>query len=340
MTRLLLVILPTWVGDCIMATPALRALRRGLPGTRIAVLGRPRLLPLIDGLSSFDEAVPARIETVRGLFSTARMLARRRFDAALILRHSVRSALLAWLAGIPRRVGYRAQGRGALLTDPVRAPREGWRRRPEPMPVSYRRLVEAAGCAWQGDAYELAVPQACRDRAEERARALGIAPGEALIGLNPGASFGASKLWAPARFAEVAARLHARLGLRAIVFVAPGEEGIARAILEAARSPVIDTSAAPLDLALLKPFVSRCRLLVTTDTGTRHVGTAFGIPTVVVMGPTDPRYTAANLERTRVIRRDLPCGPCHEKVCPTDHRCMEEIGADEVAEAALELLDG
>jgi len=339
MSRTLLVILPNWVGDCVMATPALRALRRGLPGARIAILGKPRLLALLDGLTSFDETFPSAVDSARGLLGAARILARRRFDVAVILRHSMRSALLAWLAGIPRRVGYRAQGRGALLTDPVRAPRAEGRRIPEPMPVSYRRLVEVLGCAWRGDAYELAVPEAFRDLAEERARALGLAPGEMLIGLNPGASFGASKLWAPERFAAAADALHARLGLRSIVFVAPGEEGIARAILEAARSPVIDTSPEPLDLALLKPFVARCRILVTTDTGTRHVATAFGVPTVVVMGPTDPRYTAVNLERTVVIRRDVECGSCHRKVCPIDHRCMEWIQAEEVAEAALRLLN-
>jgi heptosyltransferase-2 len=207
------------------------------------------------------------------------------------------------------------------------------------MPHYWRRLLDAAAIPWQGDRPELAVDEALRDRAMAAARALGVGDGERLVGLSPGAAFGPSKLWVAERFSEVASRVHAATGLRAILFVAPGEEALGRRILAAARSPVISTVDAPLSLSLLTAFMDRCALLVTTDSGTRHVGVARGVPTVTVMGPTDPRYTAFCLENQAVISRgDVDCLGCHHKVCPIDHRCMAWITAEEVAERALGLL--
>jgi len=202
----------------------------------------------------------------------------------------------------------------------------------------YADLVRAAGIAAAGSRPELAVTAACEERYARRRGELGIAPGERLIGINPGASFGASKLWPAERFARAADILSERLGLRSILFVGPGEEGIAREIAGRMRSPPIDTSPAPCDLDILKPFVRDLALLVTTDTGTRHYAVAFRVPVVVVMGPTHPGFTAAHLEETEVVRRDVPCGPCHLKECPTDHRCMTLIPPEAVAGAAFALL--
>lgn len=104
------------------------------------------------------------------------------------------------------------------------------------------------------------------------------------------------------------------------------------------QADIIDTTPDRIDLALLKPMIKRCDALITNDTGPRHYAVAFDVPVVAIMGPTDPRYTAANLDKTAVIRQELECSPCHKKVCPTDHRCMKDITAEMVIEATQKLL--
>jgi heptosyltransferase-2 len=121
------------------------------------------------------------------------------------------------------------------------------------------------------------------------------------------------------------------------LFAGPGEEEIAKTIVGKSRANIIDTAPDNIDLAYLKPLIKRCDLLVTNDTGPRHYAVAFDIPTVVLMGPTNPLYTAANLDRTIVIREEMDCSPCHKKVCPTDHRCMKDITPEKVFDAIVKL---
>ncbi len=333
-----LVRMPNWLGDAVMATCVLRAVRAGISGARIAVAARPKFGELFAGLPSMDEFIPLGAESLAGSL-TLGWARRGAFDLALVLPNSLRSALMPFAAGARRRIGYRGQGRGILLTHRLAPPgAKGGRRTPEPMPRYWRRIVEAAGIPWQGDAPELRVTDAERERAAVKARAFGLGEDERVIGISPGAAFGPSKRWVTERFAEAAALLHRATGMRALVFLAPGEEALGEEIVRVARSPIISTAVEVLPLGLLKAFMTRCALLLSTDSGTRHIGVALGTPVVTVMGPTDPRYTAYCLERQRVIARKVPCGPCHLRECPTDHRCMTEIQADEVAAAGLELL--
>jgi heptosyltransferase-2 len=120
----------------------------------------------------------------------------------------------------------------------------------------------------------------------------------------------------------------------------PGEDTIAQAILSKTKIPLICPASDEVDLEMLKPIVKRCSLLITNDTGPRHYAAALDVPVVVIMGPTDPRYTAVNLEKTAVIRADVHCSPCHKKICPTDHCCMKQITPQMVFEAGRRLLEG
>ena len=336
-----LVHLPNPVGDAVMATSFLRSLKAGNPNDEIFVALRPKLKLILEGTPSVDEYI--LMPRGGSLTESLRLGIKWRgvFDRAFILPNSFRSVLFPWLAGARERIGYAGQGRTPLLTRAIAKPLDPARRRrlPEPMPHYWRRLLEATGAAWLGDRPELVVTEELEDRARRRARALGIEEDEKLVGLSPGASFGPSKVWPPERFAETAAILYRDLSLRAILFLAPGEEELGRRVLSAARSPVISTLEDPLPLDLLKAFVRRCRLLVTCDSGTRHFGVAFSVPTVTVMGPTDPRYTAYCLDTQEVvIRDDLDCIGCHLRRCPKDHACMNGIAAEEVAQRALKLL--
>jgi heptosyltransferase-2 len=175
-------------------------------------------------------------------------------------------------------------------------------------------------------------------RGESLIRKYGICEKDTVIGLNPGASFGSSKCWPAEHFAELAELFESQLDARIILFCGPGEENIAQAIIGRSRAKIIDTRQDRIDLELLKPLVQRCNLLITNDTGPRHYAVAFDVPVVVIIGPTDPRYTNSNLEHTIVLRKELLCSPCHKKVCPSRHECMTSILPGEVFAAAEKLL--
>jgi heptosyltransferase-2 len=322
-----------------MATASFADIRRTFPRARITILLRPGRERILDGSGDHDQVVLDRAgNSPWRLWRLSRELRAGRYDLAIIFPNSFRSALVCHLAGIPRRAGYRRNGRGLLLTDGVEYEREGRRRVPVPMPEFYGRLCDRVGVTRGDGRPRLRVSPECEEKAGDFRRALGVEEGESLVGINPGASYGSSKLWPPRHFARLADAITERYGLRTILLIAPGEEPIAREMLALMRTKPIYSPSRLLPLDVLKPVIRDLRLLVTTDTGPRHYAVAFDVPAVVVMGPTDPRYTAANLEKTEVIRHDVPCGPCHLKACPIDHRCMVQILPEEVL-ARIDELD-
>ena len=340
--RRIVVRLPNWLGDGVMAVPALRALRRRFPAAEIVLHGRGAFEPLLADAGLFDRFDP------RGRSGTAEQaaaLARLEADAIVILPHSVRSAVEAWRAGIPVRLGYERDGRSRLLTHTL-SPHRGARGIvPVPMHQQYLELVGVLGA--DGDVSDGALgagEEACA-AADRWLAERGIGPGERPLALNPGASFGPSKVYPPRLLAAAARRAAAGRDLPVLILCGPGEEALAEEVereLRTGADPslrIASAASAPPALDVLKGVLRRVAVLITTDSGPRHMATALDVPTVVVMGPTDPRFTAARLERSVVLRVDVPCGPCHEKVCPLDHRCMTEIAPEEVA-AAAEVLAG
>ncbi len=181
-------------------------------------------------------------------------------------------------------------------------------------------------------------PLPCRKRARRLLERYGISPADTVIGLNPGAKFGSSKCWPPEYFARLAELMSELWNCKLLLFIGPGEETIGNTIVEQSTAKIINTGPDKVDLALLKPLIHRCRLLFSNDTGPRHYAVAFNIPVVVIMGPTDPRYTQANLEKTIVLRRESECSPCHLKECTLDHSCMTEISPEAVLQAGKQLL--
>jgi heptosyltransferase-2 len=217
-----------------------------------------------------------------------------------------------------------------LLTD--RAPRED-RRKPVPMPRYYLDLVARAGAPPAGGHYDVPVRPDDRAAAARILEGLGIDPKKPLAGLNPGAKFGSSKLWHPDRFAAVGDRLARERGFQVLVLCGPGEAAIARAIVERMDSRAASLEGVAVPLPVLRGVVERLGLMVTTDSGPRHLADGLGVPSVVVMGSTDPGWTDWRKEGTRVVRHDVPCGPCHLRTCPLDHACMRLVTVDEVWEA-------
>jgi heptosyltransferase-2 len=340
----ILAICPNWVGDLVMATPAFRALRASFPDARLTGVVRPYGEGILEGSPRFDRLVAfdRRRERLTEAARTVASLRAEAFDLAVVFPNSLSAALLARLAGARERVGYARDRRSFLLTKTLPRPGEGpgeeGRFRPVYMVDYYLALARAAGAADHGRAVELYGTAESEEQAARLLASLGAAGGERLVGLNPGAAFGSSKCWPPERFAEAGDLLAGSLQARCIVLAGPGEREVQQAIAARMRSLPLCPAPADLPLSVLKGVVKRLALMVTNDTGPRHLAHAFGVPCVVLMGPTDPRYTQNEDERASVLRVDVPCGPCHLKTCPTDHRCMTALTAGMVLNAARQLL--
>jgi heptosyltransferase-2 len=336
----ILVRLPNWVGDVVMCTPTLAALRETYPRARITYLLKPYVRKIIEGLGFYDNLLDFEAKGFFGMENLAHSLRLDDYDLALIYPNSFSSAYVAWRAGVPRRVGYATDLRRWLLTDALPFEREGKKRKPVPMVYYYDRIASHVGAELRNPKPVLVPSEEGRQRCYEFFSSRGIGEDEPLAGVSPGAKFGSTKLWLAERFAEVVTRLRDELDMRSVIFCGPGEEEICNAIAEKceAAKPV-NTADRIIALDDAKAFVERLSLMVTTDAGLRHYAVAFDVPVVVVMGPTDRRYTDANLERTTIIQKtEIDCVPCHLKKCPKGNLCMRQISADEVFEAAGELL--
>jgi len=322
-----------------MATPVFDCLRKNYPEAYIIGIIRRYVKGVIEDSPWFNQLIESDDKRIGGLIHLIRKIRNLKPDLAIVFPNTFRSALIAWLGGARYRYGYKREGRSFLLSDGPTPHRGEKGIEPVPMVEYYLEI-----CRW----LNLPLPETTKPRlylSDDLQRAAdrllnrhGIRPSDMVVGLNPGAKFGASKCWPPEYFARLAELLVQKWSCKLMLFVAPGEEEIARSIQKSSQAPIVNTGPERVNLALLKPLIKRCQLLITNDTGPRHYAVAFDLPLVVIMGPTDPRYTNANLQNTFILRRDLPCAPCHEKTCPLDHECLTGISPEMVLDASEKLL--
>lgn len=336
---------PNWLGDFVMATATFARVRAAFPSAHITVGMRPYLRPLVHGDTFFD----AIVDTPRGggigaLWRQMQAMRAAQYDLAIVLPNSPATGLVPFLAGVPLRLGYQ-QGRPCLMNLGKRAhvrrrwfqKREGPRRWPTPMPDYYHDLLDVLGVAPGGLHPHLAVTPDDDAWVTAHLRERGVAADARLLLLVVGANFGASKLWMPERFSAVAHHFQERHGMRALVLAGPAEVELGERIAADGGAMAMTQPVLPLDR--LRALVRRGALMVTGDTGPRHLAVAFDRPVVCLMGPNDPNYTNYCMEHTVLIRKELECSPCQRKVCPLGHhRCMRDITVDEVIAAGEQLL--
>jgi len=328
-----------WIGDVVMTFPAIAAVRATLPKAHLTVLVKPWVADLVRMHPAVDEVLlyerPGRHDGLRGFFTLARELRRRRFDAAILLQNAIEAAILARLAGIPVRAGYSTDARGLLLTHPVSRP-------PGIHTVHqslyYLGMLEALGFTPPGTSVPI-VPTEEQGRAAERHLAqMGIAGRRPLVGMAPGAAYGPAKRWFPERFAAVADRLAGLYGCPVLLFGSAGDRASTQAVRAAAKTALVDIAGrTPLGDAIA--LIACCDLFVTNDSGLMHVAGALGVPTVAVFGSTNPKTTYPLGERTVLIRKPVDCSPCLKPECPTDFRCMDRVTVEEVLDHSTRLLE-
>lgn len=341
--------LPNWIGDVVMATPALRALRQRFPEAWMMVVGKPYVVGVLDGCGWFDQVLTAHGGSwSEGVAATSWKLRQEPVDLAVLFPNTLRSALSAWLGGSRRIIGYNRYGRRPFLTHPLDP-----RRTPEgklavsPVVEAYNRLVIEAGCDDPGYKLELFTTPSDEEAARQVWELGHLTEYAEVVCLNPGAAFGASKHWPSEYFAQLARDLVARRDCGVLVLCGPNERAQAAEIVAGAGSPRVvslgelsERGGPRLSLGLSKACVRRANLLVTTDSGPRHFAHAFDRPVVTLFGPTHIEWTETYHRRAIHLQKQVECGPCQKRVCPLDHRCMKLLTPAETLRAAETLLQG
>jgi lauroyl/myristoyl acyltransferase/ADP-heptose:LPS heptosyltransferase len=348
-----------WLGDSIMSSPAVRAIKRGRPDAHVTIAAPAKIAPIWKLIPEVDEIISLESNS---LFATAQTLRRQPdFDAAVLFPNSLRVALETWLSDIPRRVGYRGHWRAWLLNQIVR-------KRGKPAPIEHQSLHYLRIAQDLGAEVNLAELSA-REKTSNMQRPLGAVGSyepeatsnievrgshqpspvhrslgeggtinhQILLGLCPSAEYGPAKRWFPERFAEVAAAITARKQVHWLLFGTPQDAPVGEIIAKALGDNCVNRIG-QTTIEQLIDELRKCRLLLTNDTGTMHLASLLGVPTVAIFGSTEPRLTGPLGNHHIVLRHQVECSPCFLRECPIDFRCMKEVATPEVIDAVLSIL--
>jgi heptosyltransferase-2 len=330
-----------WLGDAVMSIPALREIRRAYAGAKIVVLARPWVADLYrreefcDRILTYEHA--GRHAGIGGKLRLAAELRRERFDEAVLLQNAFDAALLAWLARIPRRVGYDRDGRGLLLTDRVPVPERG--SIPEHERFYYLELLRRAAIIPElpkCDEIRIGGAAAAAEAGREAWKRRGL-EAERWIGVSPGAAYGGAKRWLPERFAEAACELSRQLDADIALFGSAAERDLCAAIAEKAGTRAHNL-AGETSLREYIDLAAACTVYLTNDSGPMHIAAALGVPSVAVFGATNHITTGPSAHTTVVVRHAVECSPGLLRECPIDHPCMTGVTSGMVVSAAREAL--
>lgn len=334
-----------WIGDAVMTLPALEALRRAFPESRISLLVKPSVAPVFERNPNVDEVIRYEEKGVLGKFRLAMKLRKAAFSKAILLQNAFDAALICFLAGIPERVGYDRDARGFLLTK--RIPFNNDDRKMHHVEY-YLKLLSSAGITADGLRPNPWIYLSLEERLEARNALSRLR--RPLLGINPGAAYGTAKRWLPGRFAEVAGWFIRDTGGSVVIFGGRDEKVISQEIeffatRECGTLPShpshgkggqegglsVLNLAGKTSLRELIALISECDVFLGNDSGPMHIAYALGTPLVAIFGSTSPELTGPAGEGNAVIKPEVSCSPCFDRTCRNnDMRCMYELTSDDV----------
>ncbi len=330
----ILVRMPNWIGDLILATPVLSDLRKAFPEASITAMCRTPLCDLLKEDQSIDELFCftkpandfARREDLRDIIAK---IEAGKYDTGVLLTNSFSSAWWFWQGKVKRRIGYSAHFRRFLLTEPLKFPKEK-----EHIVTSYKKILRPLGIPVSQTAPRLYVTDKEVAESKELLYQRGYTKGQKLIGINPGAAYGSAKCWPPDRFRALAKKLLSQTPATVVFFGDTTVAPLVKEICAGLPERVIDL-AGITTLRELACIIKDCDVLVTNDSGPMHIGAALGTPIVALFGSTDDTVTGPYNQSQSVINKRVKCSPCFKRTCPIDFPCMKEISVNEVLERVL-----
>ncbi len=346
----ILVWLPSPMGDAVLCTPALRAIRKHFKSCEISFLATGVVRGVLSPNSFNDKWLEQRDNNP---FAIAKKLKEHQFTHAILFKNSFASALAVYLAGIPSRIGYAREGRGFLLTDKLYPPKlpprrfawpkqsSGGKFKPVSAIDSYLAIASWLGCETTNRDLELLI------EAQDEQQLCGklpqvLNPDSPLVVIVPGGAYGPSKCWGSDRFGQTADWLISNYNATVVISVGPEtlEKQIAKEICNSSKHKLISLAEIPISLGELKALFSIADLVISNDTGPRHIAIALGRKVITLFGPNDPAWTNTNYENEIQIIGNVTCAPCSKPKCKkSEHLCMQAITVEMVCEAAKELLE-
>jgi len=323
-----------WVGDAVLITPSLFALKKTFPHAQITVLANPWVLPLIVNHPAVDRTII--IDKGTGLLCSMGKLTRiisnlrnEGFDLAVLFQNAFEAAFLASMSGVRYRIGYNTDGRGFLLTHTVI-------RDEHILGVHqvdyYLGLIEAMGWQVEGREPSLFLNAGDIETTSLMLSSHGIEDHHVIVGLNPGATYGSAKRWPEERFAAIGDWAVERWNATVILFGSSSERDIGLRVSRRMQHAPINLCGLTT-LGEVMALIKRCNFFVTNDSGLMHIAAAFHVPLVALFGPTNHITTGPVSETATIVRHAFDCSPCLKETCPLDHRCMLSIEPDEVWDA-------
>ncbi len=334
MTERIIVRVPNWIGDSVMAIPSLKAIKENMSESELWVCGIPwvielyRNLPFIDGIIQVRKGLNFGIlkENVRKIKSSG-------FSKGFLFTNSFSTALEFFLSKIPERIGYSRDFRGFLLTKRIK-----WKKEKKHHVFYYLDILKEIGFKLGNPKIELYLKEEERKWAKENLSKKGAKEERMNIGINPGAYYGEAKRWKTSGYGVLANLLKKKFDANIIIFGSKDETPIALEIKRfVGDSAIILTG--ETTLRELMAYISQLDLFITNDSGPMHIANAFGIPIVAIFGPTSPEATSPFHQPYIIVKKDVSCAPCKYRSCPIGHICMADISVEEVYSAVLKLLE-
>ena len=329
----IIVRMPNWIGDVVMATPILTDLRTAYPKASITAIVVDKLAPMLDQVPAIDELIPfSKSRKGKGLI---KKLKEGSYDLGILLTNSFSSAWQFWRGGVKKRVGFSADVRRLLLDPPVLFPKK---REAQHLVLTYKHLLEHIGIPISQTVPHLFIKKKKLDAAHKLISRFTIPKDAPIIGICPSAAYGPAKCWIPERFREVALRLTQRVPESRVFFLADASHKslIDKICLKLPKTVL--NLAGQTDLGMLVAIISLCSVFLANDSGPMHIADSLGVPVIALFGSTDPIVSGPYRQRGAFLQRKVVCSPCFKKVCPIDFPCMKGISVEHVLNRILDLL--
>lgn len=327
-----------WVGDAIMTTPVIRAVRKNFPKSTITVLAKPWVIPVYENNPYVDKILiydnKGRHKRGFGTLRLSKNLRGHEFDLAVLMQNAFEAGLISFLGGIKERLGYNTDGRTLLLNRSITlnpALKKGH------LIDYYLGILKGACLADDGRSLDLFLSESDRDFATHFLATRKFDLSRPVIGINPGATGGTAKRWFPERYAKVCQKLASEYNVKILIFGGPADVELGDYIAGLSKESAVNI-AGTTSLGQAFALIETCSLFITNDSGLMHAAAALNINQAALIGSTDFIATSPSNKNSIMVRVPVPCSPCLKDVCPTDHQCMDKISVDMVMETCKALL--